>query len=155
MLIGDAFSQSERANQNERIIKWDQSINLKLILNGSQTFTRYFWPEKFGIFLPRDSVDRPRSVVLDLIERFDRVDLFDLALLKFLLAISVWIFTVAFTTYLTRPVDSFFLSDLTDSVSLSWFRCFVKKFFRRDNELSLKLDLDGVNRSKVPTLWAI
>ena len=72
---------------------------------------------KLGIFLPRDSVDRPRSVVLDLIERFDRVDLFDLALLKFLLAISysVWIFTVAY-----YPLDqNSFLSDLTDSVSLS------------------------------------
>ena len=88
MLIGDVLSQSERGL--EPIIKWDQSINLKLLINDSQTFTRYFWPEKFGIFLPRDSVDRPRSVVLDLIERFDRVDLFDLALLKFLLAISVW-----------------------------------------------------------------
>ena len=151
MLIGDALSQSEQGL--EPIINWDQSIDLKLLLKGSQTFTRYFWPEKLGIFLPRDSVDRPRSVVLDLIERFDRVDLFDLALLKFLLAISysVWIFTVA---YYPLDQDSF-LSDLTDSVSLSWFRCFVKKFFRRDNELSLKLDLDGVNRSKVPTWWAI
>ena len=65
--------------------------------------------------------------------------------------LSLDIFTVA---YYPLDQDSF-LSDLTDSVSLSWFRCFVKKFFRRDNELSLKLDLDGVNRSKVPTWWAI